>query len=77
LKAAYNGHTDIVEMLIEKHDADVSHQDKDGWSALHNACSSSQPSIASTLLDHYADINIISKMGHTPLSKLHTLFTID
>lgn len=69
LKAAYNGYVDIVAVLVEKHDADVSHQDKDGWSALHNACSCNHPGIASLLLDHYTNIDIVSKMGHTPLSK--------
>lgn len=70
LKGAYNGHDDIVAILIEKYYADVSHQDKDGWSALHNACSRNHAGIASLLLDHHADIDILSKMGHTPLSKI-------
>jgi ankyrin repeat protein len=69
LKAAYHGHLDIVTFLIEDHDANISHQDNDGWTALHNACSQNHLEIAAYLLDQQINIDILSKLGHTPLSK--------
>jgi ankyrin repeat protein len=38
LVAALEGHVKIMRYLVEKHDADITITDDDGWSALHYAC---------------------------------------
>ncbi|KAI8079401.1 ankyrin repeat-containing domain protein, partial [Thamnidium elegans] len=38
LKAAYAGHLSVIQYLVQSN-ANPIHQDRDGWTALHNACS--------------------------------------
>jgi ankyrin repeat protein len=45
-------------------------KDKDGWTALHNACARGYLSISRLLIEQGARVDVKSKMGHTPLSKL-------
>ncbi|KAI8089892.1 ankyrin repeat-containing domain protein [Halteromyces radiatus] len=68
LKAAYAGHFSVVEYLIIHAGANVLHEDKDGWSALHNACSYGDLDMVIFLIDHFLNVNLQSKMDHTPLT---------
>jgi ankyrin repeat protein len=49
--------------------ANIHQKDKDGWTALHNACSRGYFRIVRLLVDRKANVDVRSKMGHTPLSK--------
>lgn len=69
LKAAYAGHLPVVQYLVNEAMADVTHQDKDGWTVLHNACSCGHLAMVRFLLRHDVDVNAVSRLGHTPLSK--------
>jgi ankyrin repeat protein len=61
----------VVRYLVLEAGANVFHQDKDGWSALHNACSQGGLAMVQLLLDHDSNVNLQSAMNHTPLSKYH------
>lgn len=61
----------MVRYLVLEAGANVFHQDKDGWSALHNACSQGSLTMVQLLLDHDSNVNLQSAMNHTPLSKYH------
>lgn len=75
MKAAYNGHYHIVKYLVSKN-ANVHLKDKDGWTALHNACARGYLPITRLLIEKGARVDVKSKMGHTPLSELmnHLVF---
>jgi hypothetical protein len=46
------------------------HQDCDGWTALHNACSRGKRNIVELLVNQpNVNVNVTSNQGHTPLSK--------
>ncbi|KAJ3209717.1 hypothetical protein HDU67_005975 [Dinochytrium kinnereticum] len=66
LKAAYNGHSDILSFLLDRN-ADPNHKDKDGWTALHNCSSRGHYAAAAVLIEGGADVNAQSKTGFTPL----------
>ncbi|TPX58554.1 hypothetical protein SpCBS45565_g07976 [Spizellomyces sp. 'palustris'] len=66
LKAAYNGHTQVVRYLLSKN-ANVNQQDSDGWSALHNCASRGHLFAARAIIEGGADVNAKSRTGHTPL----------
>lgn len=68
LKAAYKGHYHVVHYLLDSN-ANVHQKDKDGWTALHNACSKGYFRIVRLLIEKKAKVDTKSKMGHTPLSK--------
>jgi ankyrin repeat protein len=68
MKAAYNGHYHVVHYLLDSN-ANVHQKDKDGWTALHNACSRGYFRIVRLLVERKAKVDAKSKMGHTPLSK--------
>jgi len=56
--------------LVNKANANYLHQDRDGWTALHNACSSGSVAMTEFLLDQpLINVNVASKKGHTPLSE--------
>ncbi|KAI9319036.1 hypothetical protein BX666DRAFT_1922474, partial [Dichotomocladium elegans] len=66
LKASYGGHYHVVQYLLSKN-ADIHHKDKDGWTALHNACSRGSLPIVRKLLQFGSQVNVQNKTGHTPL----------
>lgn len=51
--------------------ANIHQKDKDGWTALHNACSRGYFRIVRLLVERKAKVDARSKMGHTPLSKFY------
>jgi len=56
--------------LVNKANANYLHQDRDGWTALHNACSFGSVPMIEFLLDQpLINVNVASKKGHTPLSE--------
>lgn len=59
----------MVQYLLSKK-ANIHQKDKDGWSALHNACSRGNLPIVRLLVERNARVNAQNKTGHTPLSKL-------
>ncbi|CAO3620216.1 unnamed protein product [Cunninghamella echinulata] len=67
LKASCGGYFDIVKYLIVNANANLFHQDNDGWSILHNACSHGHLDMVQFLLLNSMDVNIKSRMDHTPL----------
>ncbi|KAI9313101.1 hypothetical protein BX666DRAFT_733099 [Dichotomocladium elegans] len=67
LKAAYAGHFPVVEYLITHAGANVLHQDKDGWTVLHNGCSSGDVHMVKFLVHQGVPVNVRSRLGHTPL----------
>ncbi|CAO3592270.1 unnamed protein product [Absidia cylindrospora] len=67
LKAAYAGHFSVVHYLVLEAGASVSHKDKDGWCALHNACSHGHLAMVQFLIAHSTTVDLKSKMDHTPL----------
>ena len=68
----------MVQYLIIEAMADVTHQDKDGWTVLHNACSRGHLAMVRFLIRHGVDVdvNATSRLGHTPLSKLIPILCI-
>lgn len=64
--AANNGHTGIVNSLLEKN-VEVNHEDLLGYSALHWAAERGYTNIVDSLLGKEADVNKNNKNGHTPL----------
>ncbi|KAI8327182.1 ankyrin repeat-containing domain protein [Blakeslea trispora] len=67
LKAAYANHLKVVSYLVEQ-GANYNHQDRDGWTALHNACSCGNLEMVKFLCQQpHMDVNITSQQGHTPL----------
>jgi ankyrin repeat protein len=65
--AAKNGYMSIVSLLIEKEEADINKEDKQGNTALHIAVLNRQVAIAKLLMQHGAAVNIACKDGWTPL----------
>jgi len=66
LKAAYNGHKNIVQYLKMKN-ANIDYKDREGWTSLHNACSRGFLDIVQFLINSEADINCQNVTGQTPL----------
>jgi ankyrin repeat protein len=65
--AAYNGHSDIVKLLLE-HDAAVDPRDAEGKTPLIHACTGPFPETVEILLAAGADINAAEATeGFTPL----------
>ncbi|KAJ3652473.1 hypothetical protein Zmor_018434 [Zophobas morio] len=63
--ASYNGHHQVVELLIDGSDLNAS--DKYEWTPLHSASFSGYEKICDTLVKHGADLNVTEKYGWTPL----------
>ncbi|GAA5801934.1 hypothetical protein HPULCUR_007392 [Helicostylum pulchrum] len=67
LKAAYAGHLSVIQYLVQSN-ANPIHQDRDGWTALHNACSCGNlDSVVFLLNQAHVNVNVTSIQGHTPL----------
>ena len=64
--AAYKGHTDIVELLLNN-GAQIETQNNDGDTALMRAVINNSIDAALVLLVHGANIEAEDKQGHTPL----------
>ncbi|KAI8971059.1 hypothetical protein BDB01DRAFT_812594 [Pilobolus umbonatus] len=60
------GHYHVVAYLLDSN-ANIHQKDKDGWTALHNACSKGYYRIVRLLIERKAKVDVRSKMGHTPL----------
>ncbi|CAG2241463.1 ANKRD49 [Mytilus edulis] len=65
-RACYNGHVDMVKLLIRKN-ADVNAKTSDGWQPIHSAARWNQSDVIQVLLEHNADINSQTNGGQTPL----------
>lgn len=83
-KAALNGHLKVIQYLLPER-ADVLCQDADGWTALHNASSKGYLDVvrwlcefggAAETIDGAPGVDVRSRGGWTPLSKLLTHFLI-
>ena len=66
--ASRKGHVDVARMLVE-HGADVSAQDKYGWTPLHWASTKGQGDVARMLVEHGADVSAQDEYGWTPLHR--------
>ena len=60
--AAYQGHSDVVELLIAN-DADVNASDMRGWIPLHAAVDQGHAAVADLLIVKGADLNARMKGG--------------
>lgn len=65
-RAAYEGHTDIIKLLIER-GLKVDARTNDGWTPLHSAANWGQTNAAAVLLRYGADINAQTEGKLTPL----------
>ena len=65
-RAAYNGHTVMVEFLLER-GAELCARTKDGWQPLHCAARWNNPEVASLLLQAGCDVNAATNGGQTAL----------
>ena len=65
---AHQGHTDILEMLLDDGGADIRIDDDDGDTALHYSVSHGNFDVVSVLLDSkVANPNILNKAGYTSI----------
>ncbi|CAJ1948218.1 unnamed protein product [Cylindrotheca closterium] len=65
--ACYNGHLEIVKLLILEKGADVHAKDEDGETLLHKACEMGHLEVVKFLLEQGADVHAKNKYGSTPL----------
>lgn len=65
-RACYNGHTEVVEYLLES-GARIDSQTIDGWQPLHCACRWNKTEVADLLLQNGALINAQTNGRQTPL----------
>jgi len=54
---------------LKKKKANINFKDREGWTALHNACSRGFCDIAQILINSDADINSQNSTGQTPHKK--------
>ena len=66
-KAAYNGHKDVVQLLVQI-GADLNEEDEDKMTALHCAAIQGHSDVTQLLLDSLADPYVIDNHGRDPLS---------
>jgi ankyrin repeat protein len=64
--AAYEGHNDVVELLLAK-GANVNAKINDGFTPLYEAASNGQKDVTELLLAKGADVNAKDNDGKTPL----------
>ncbi|XP_076114306.1 ankyrin repeat domain-containing protein 49-like isoform X2 [Mytilus galloprovincialis] len=65
-RACYNGHVDMVKLLI-RNNGDINAKTSDGWQPIHSAARWNQSEVIKVLLEHNADINSQTNGGQTPL----------
>ena len=65
-RAAYNGHREIIELLITK-GADLDVKDGNGWTPLHGAAYKGYERIVALLIARGAHLNAKDADGDTPL----------
>ncbi|XP_054769097.2 ankyrin repeat domain-containing protein 49-like [Lytechinus pictus] len=65
-RAAYNGHTAMVEFLLER-GADMCARTSDGWQPIHCAARWNNPCVASLLVQAGCDVNAMTNGGQTAL----------
>lgn len=65
-RAAYNGHTDTILLLLEN-GADIHAQTLDGWHPLHSAARWNQADVVALLLQYKANVNAQTNSGQTAL----------
>ena len=54
-----------LEYLVEEQGADVNSRDQNGYSPLHNAASRGDLEMIRYLVDHGADVMVLSRRGQT------------
>jgi len=64
--SAFSNNVEILEWLLD-HDADINHQDRRGWSALHAAAQEGNNHIIELLLKAGANPNLTDSYGNGPL----------
>ena len=64
-EAAHNGDIDGAKYAIER-GADINGKGRNGWTAMHKACSMGQLKMITFLLKNGANINLENKFGETP-----------
>ncbi|XP_060077596.1 E3 ubiquitin-protein ligase mind-bomb-like isoform X2 [Ylistrum balloti] len=65
--ACYEGHSQIVELLLKQPGVDLDLQDGEGDSALHYAAFGKETNTMRQLLKAGAKVNKVNKAGHSPL----------
>ena len=75
-KAVFGGSLEIVKLLIDSGNADVSFVSGEGFNLLYVAAQNKEPEICSYLVDKGVDVNKPSK-GISPLYKAATTGDID
>eukprot|EP01138_Halocafeteria_seosinensis_P002427 gb/GECG01002484.1/.p1 GENE.gb/GECG01002484.1/~~gb/GECG01002484.1/.p1 ORF type:complete len:250 (+),score=20.10 gb/GECG01002484.1/:1-750(+) len=66
--AAANGHTALVQLLIDTYKADVHAADDEGWTCLHSAAFGGRTEVVFMLVNKYkASPNVQTDWGFTPL----------
>ncbi len=66
-EACDSGKFDMVKLLVTKHRASVTLEDKKKWSAIHFACRQNPPEMLKFIVDQRANVNATSDLGATPL----------
>ena len=64
--AAYNGHVEMLTLLLKK-GANVNQTTNEGMPSLHWAASNSQEAAVAILLDNGADVNLANNDGRKPI----------
>lgn len=65
--AAYEGHFDIVKLLVEKYNANVNATNKYGWTPLIFSCRKGDIQLTEYLINNGAEVNTVTKDGKSVL----------
>ncbi len=66
-EACDGGKFDMVKLLVTKHRASITLEDRRKWSAIHFACRQNPPEMLKFIVDQRANVNATSDLGATPL----------